>query len=242
VRWRADGYPEPWTLIKRDQCRHLAAYLRSDKRRPTRDQVVAVHVLTHEAMHLSGRLGEAVAECAAVQRDAHTARLLGARPADAAALAGAYWGNICPLMPDGYRSGDCRPGGPLDEGLADAPWLASVSAWMFDTGPAGSNLDRSGRSMVMLGAVLLGLVAGVIARMLMPGDVFRNMSGPTSWLASIALGLAGAIVGYLIFTVGLGIGDTDVFDFGGIISAIIGTVIVLVIVGFFARRRGTTRL
>jgi uncharacterized membrane protein YeaQ/YmgE (transglycosylase-associated protein family) len=96
--------------------------------------------------------------------------------------------------------------------------------------------------MVMLGAVLLGLVAGVIARMLMPGDVFRNMSGPTSWLASIALGLAGAIVGYLIFTVGLGIGDTDVFDFGGILSAIIGTLIVLVIVGLFVRRRGTSRL
>ena len=94
----------------------------------------------------------------------------------------------------------------------------------------------------MLGAVLLGLVVGVIARMLMPGDVFRNMSGPTSWLASIALGLAGAIVGYLIITVGLGIGDTDVFDFGGIVSAIIGTLIVLVVVGFFVRRRGTTGL
>ena len=94
----------------------------------------------------------------------------------------------------------------------------------------------------MLGAVLLGLVVGVIARMLMPGDVFRNMSGPTSWLASIALGLAGAIVGYLIFTVGLGIGDTDVFDLGGIVSAIIGTLIVLAVVGFFVRRRGTTRL
>jgi uncharacterized membrane protein YeaQ/YmgE (transglycosylase-associated protein family) len=93
----------------------------------------------------------------------------------------------------------------------------------------------------MLGAVLLGLVAGVIARMLVPGDIFRNMSGPTSWLASIALGLAGAIIGYLIFTVGLGIGDTDVFDWGGILSAIIGTVIVLVVVGFIARRRGATR-
>jgi uncharacterized membrane protein YeaQ/YmgE (transglycosylase-associated protein family) len=53
------------------------------------------------------------------------------------------------------------------------------------------------------------------------------------------LGLAGAILGYLDFTVGLGIGDTDVFDFGGIISAIIGTVIVLVIVGFPRRRRAT---
>ena len=93
----------------------------------------------------------------------------------------------------------------------------------------------------MLGAVLLGLVAGVVARMLVPGDMFRNMSGPASWLASIALGLAGAILGYLIFTVGLGIGDTDIFDFGGIISAIIGTVIVLAMVGVLARRRGSAR-
>ena len=89
----------------------------------------------------------------------------------------------------------------------------------------------------MLGAVLLGLVAGVIARMLMPGDVFRNMSGPTSWLASIALGLAGAVVGYLIFTVGLGIGDTDIFDWGGLLGAIIGTLIVLGIAGYVLRRR-----
>lgn len=126
VRWRTDGSPEPWTLIKRDQCRHLAAYARSDKRRPTRDQVVAVHVLTHEAMHLSGRLAEAVAECAAVQRDAQTARLLGARPADAAELAAAYWRNIYPLMPDVYRSSECRSGGAMDERLPDAPWLASM--------------------------------------------------------------------------------------------------------------------
>lgn len=128
VRWRADGSPEPWALIKRDQCHHLAAYVRSGARRPTRDQVVAVHVLTHEAMHMSGRLDEAVAECAAVQRDAQTARLLGARPADAAALAAAYWANIYPLMPDRYRSGECRPGGAMDERLADAPWLASLPA------------------------------------------------------------------------------------------------------------------
>jgi hypothetical protein len=128
VRWRADGHPEAWTLIKRDQCRHLAAYVRSGKARPSRDQVVAVHVLTHEAMHLSGRLEEALAECAAVQRDAHTARLLGAGPAEAAGLAAAYWRNLYPLMPDGYRSGECRPVGAMDEGLADAPWLASLPA------------------------------------------------------------------------------------------------------------------
>jgi hypothetical protein len=124
VRWGADGKPEPWTLIKRDQCRHLAAYGRSDKRRPTRDEVVAVHVLTHEAMHLAGRLSEAGAECAAVQRDARTARLLGAEPADAARLAATYWSEVYPLMPGGYRSEQCQAGGSMDEALGDAPWLA----------------------------------------------------------------------------------------------------------------------
>ncbi len=88
----------------------------------------------------------------------------------------------------------------------------------------------------MIGALLLGLFCGVAARVLVPGDVFRHMSGPVSWLVSVALGLAGAVVGYLIFTLGLGIGDTSIFDWGGVLSALIGTVIVLVIVTFLARR------
>jgi uncharacterized membrane protein YeaQ/YmgE (transglycosylase-associated protein family) len=89
----------------------------------------------------------------------------------------------------------------------------------------------------MVGAILLGLVAGVVARVLMPGDVFRNMSGPASWGVSLALGLAGALLGYVIFTLGLGIGDTDIFDWGGIVSAIIGTLIVLALANYFFRRR-----
>ena len=89
----------------------------------------------------------------------------------------------------------------------------------------------------MIGAILLGLFCGIVARMLVPGDAFRNMSGPVSWLVSLALGLVGALVGYLIFTVGLGIGDTDIFDWGGVLSALIGTVIVLVIATWILRRR-----
>jgi uncharacterized membrane protein YeaQ/YmgE (transglycosylase-associated protein family) len=89
----------------------------------------------------------------------------------------------------------------------------------------------------MIGAILLGLFCGIVARMLVPGDAFRHMSGPVSWLVSLALGLAGALVGYLIFTVGLGIGDTDIFDWGGVLSALIGTVIVLVIATWVLRRR-----
>ena len=89
----------------------------------------------------------------------------------------------------------------------------------------------------MIGALLVGFVAGVIGRVLMPGDPFRNMAGPKSWGVSLLVGLAGALLGYLVFTVGLGIGDTDVFDWGGIVGAIIGVVIVLVVASWVIRSR-----
>jgi uncharacterized membrane protein YeaQ/YmgE (transglycosylase-associated protein family) len=87
------------------------------------------------------------------------------------------------------------------------------------------------------GAILLGLFCGVVARMLVPGDAFRGMSGPRSWLVSIGLGLLGAVLGWLIFTGLFGIGDTDIFDWGGVLSALIGTIIVVVIASFILRRR-----
>jgi uncharacterized membrane protein YeaQ/YmgE (transglycosylase-associated protein family) len=92
----------------------------------------------------------------------------------------------------------------------------------------------------MIGALILGLVAGFIGRALVPGDAFESMSGPASWAVSIVLGLVGAFVGYLIFTRGLGIGDDDAFDLGGLLSAIIGVVIVLLAAGFVMRRSTTT--
>jgi hypothetical protein len=80
-----------------------------------------VHVVTHEAMHMAGHLDESAAECAAVQRDARTARLLGAPGGEARTLAAAHWRTVYPAMPGGYRSSACRPAGALDEHLPDAP-------------------------------------------------------------------------------------------------------------------------
>lgn len=73
----------------------------------------------------------------------------------------------------------------------------------------------------MIGAIILGLVAGFIGKALMPGD------DPGGFFATIGLGLVGAVVGWLIFTGLLGIGDKDIFDLGGLLSAIIGVMIVL---------------
>ena len=122
VRYGADGVPEHRTLIKHDPCKALNAYRRSDKRAPTDAQVIAVHVLTHESMHMRGLTDEAAAECAAMQRDELTAKLLGATDAEARELARRYWLSDYPRMPDDYRSGACAPGGAMDEHLATAPW------------------------------------------------------------------------------------------------------------------------
>ena len=60
----------------------------------------------------------------------------------------------------------------------------------------------------MVGALILGLVAGFVGRALVPNDVFSHMSGWRSWLVSLVLGLVGAFVGYLIFTRGRGSATT----------------------------------
>jgi uncharacterized membrane protein YeaQ/YmgE (transglycosylase-associated protein family) len=90
----------------------------------------------------------------------------------------------------------------------------------------------------MIGALILGLVAGAVARLMIPNDAFEHLEGWKSWLATVLLGLVGALVGWLIFTGLFGIGDTDVFDLGGIIGAIIGSILVLLVVGWFLGRTG----
>jgi uncharacterized membrane protein YeaQ/YmgE (transglycosylase-associated protein family) len=90
----------------------------------------------------------------------------------------------------------------------------------------------------VIGALILGLVAGAVARLVIPNDAFEQLEGWKSWLATIAIGLVGAFVGWLIFTGLFGIGDTDVFDLGGVIGAIIGSILVLLVVGWFLRRTG----
>jgi uncharacterized membrane protein YeaQ/YmgE (transglycosylase-associated protein family) len=75
----------------------------------------------------------------------------------------------------------------------------------------------------MIGALILGLVAGFIGKALMPGK------DPGGFFVTILIGLAGSLVGFLIFTELLGIGDNEAFDLGGLIGAIIGTMILLFI-------------
>ena len=75
--------------------------------------------------------------------------------------------------------------------------------------------------MDMLGAIILGIVAGYVGRLLMPG---RDAMG---FIATVVLGVAGSVVGFLVFTELLGVGDDEMFDLGGLIGAVIGVMILL---------------
>ena len=85
--------------------------------------------------------------------------------------------------------------------------------------------------MGILGFLLLGLIAGAIAKAILPG---RQGGG---WVITLVLGVVGAIlggwIGSLIFGGGLG----DFFDLRTWLLAILGAVIVLGIYGAIAGRR-----
>jgi uncharacterized membrane protein YeaQ/YmgE (transglycosylase-associated protein family) len=75
----------------------------------------------------------------------------------------------------------------------------------------------------MVGAIILGIVAGYVGRLLMPG---RDKMG---FIATVLLGLGGSVVGFLVFTELLNIGDNEMFDLGGLIGAIIGVMVLLLL-------------
>lgn len=141
VNFNADGVPQHRTLIRREQCGYLHDYLTHHGRQPTANEIIAVHVLTHETMHMRGITDESRAECAAIQRDAQMARLLGASGLDAHLLAVRYWTDDYPRMPDAYRTDDCASGGRLDEHLADG-WPTPVpSPFVAATVPTAPATD-----------------------------------------------------------------------------------------------------
>jgi len=73
----------------------------------------------------------------------------------------------------------------------------------------------------MIGAIVLGIIAGYVGRLLMPG---RDHMG---FIATVLLGIGGAVVGFLVFTELLNIGDNQMFDLGGLVGAILGVMLLL---------------
>ncbi len=76
---------------------------------------------------------------------------------------------------------------------------------------------------MIIAAIVIGIIAGYLGRLLLPGK------DPMGFVGTVAAGIVGSLVGFFVFTSLLGIGDNDKFDLGGIIGAIVGTMIVLAI-------------
>jgi uncharacterized membrane protein YeaQ/YmgE (transglycosylase-associated protein family) len=76
----------------------------------------------------------------------------------------------------------------------------------------------------IIAAIVIGIIAGYLGRLLLPGK------DPMGFVETVIVGIVGALVGWALFTFLLGIGDKDKFDLGGIIGAIIGTMLVLLVI------------
>ena len=84
--------------------------------------------------------------------------------------------------------------------------------------------------MNILAWIVVGLIGGVIARLLVPGR------GPGGIIITILLGIAGALVGGFI-SIALEVGNgVDDFDAGTIVLSVIGSMILLFVYGALARR------
>jgi uncharacterized membrane protein YeaQ/YmgE (transglycosylase-associated protein family) len=89
--------------------------------------------------------------------------------------------------------------------------------------------------MGIIGWILLGLLAGIIAKAILPGD------DPGGLIVTLLLGVAGALLGGFIARA-LGFGDPidEFFDISTWIAAIIGAIVLLLIYRMVFGRRART--
>ncbi|MFO7189181.1 MAG: GlsB/YeaQ/YmgE family stress response membrane protein [Pseudomonadota bacterium] len=87
--------------------------------------------------------------------------------------------------------------------------------------------------MSILGWIILGLIAGAIAKAIMPGDQGGGV------FATLILGVIGAVVGGWIGSALFDVGLEDFWSLQTWILAIVGAIIVLFIYGMLTRRTRT---
>lgn len=83
--------------------------------------------------------------------------------------------------------------------------------------------------MGIIWTIIIGLVAGVVAKFIVPG---RNE--PQGFVLTAILGIVGAM---LASYVGQAVGFYQPGEGAGLIGAIVGAIVVLLVWGMFARRR-----
>jgi uncharacterized membrane protein YeaQ/YmgE (transglycosylase-associated protein family) len=91
--------------------------------------------------------------------------------------------------------------------------------------------DYGALSMHIIWTIIIGFVAGIIAKLITPGP-----NEPSGFILTTILGIVGAFVATYL---GQAIGWYRADEGAGFIGAIVGAIIVLVIWGFIAGRRET---
>ena len=86
--------------------------------------------------------------------------------------------------------------------------------------------------MGILGMIILGLIAGAIAKLIMPGR------DPGGIIVTILLGIAGSLLGGFLWNALVGGGDGD--STAGLIGSVIGALILLALYRMVVGRRRTT--
>lgn len=76
--------------------------------------------------------------------------------------------------------------------------------------------------MGILTWIILGLVAGALGKLLMPGK------DPGGIIVTILIGIAGALLGGFIGTA-MGFGGVTGFNFGSVVTAILGSMLLLLL-------------
>jgi uncharacterized membrane protein YeaQ/YmgE (transglycosylase-associated protein family) len=91
--------------------------------------------------------------------------------------------------------------------------------------------------MGILAWIIVGLIGGVVAKLLVPGDD-PGGGGILGIVVTILLGIGGALLGgFLAVAMGISNGVDD-FDIGTILLSIVGAVIILVAYNALVGRRG----
>jgi uncharacterized membrane protein YeaQ/YmgE (transglycosylase-associated protein family) len=82
--------------------------------------------------------------------------------------------------------------------------------------------------MGIIAKIFLGLVAGVLAKFIMPGK------DPGGIIVTIIIGMVGAILGGFLGSF-IGLGKVESFDLGGIFIATGGAIVLLIIYRLFRK-------
>jgi len=83
--------------------------------------------------------------------------------------------------------------------------------------------------MSIIWTIIIGFVAGVVAKLLHPGNKYE----PSGFILTTALGIVGAFVATYL---GQAVGWYKAGQEAGFIGAVVGAIIVLVVWGLIARR------